>query len=128
MEQKSDIKSKIKHTICNVQCRCQVATAGGARTVGRGHMASAAAAAYNGGLGSWVRAPARFRGEPLVRGQGQSPLKLKFLEHLASNADGKFAKNSFYFANSFCKSQLVEKIWVWSMGMFRFIEASKASA
>ena len=49
--------------------------------VGRGHMASAGARAYNGvwgGAPSWVQVA-----EPRwVAGQGRNPLKLKAFEHL----------------------------------------------
>jgi len=44
-------------------------------------------------MGVWGEAPAGSRAEPLVgESGGEVPLKLKASEHLASNADGKFAK------------------------------------
>ena len=72
--------------------------------VGRGHVASAVARAYNGGLGQspqW--------------GQGAEPLvEAKAFEHLASNADDKFAI-IVCILQIFCKSPLVEKKWVCSI-------------
>jgi len=56
-------------------------------------------------MGAWGRSP---QWGPHGRAVRVKPLKLKKLEHLASNADGKFAK-ILCFAKSICKSLLVEK-------------------